>query len=222
MPDEPDEPDIKEEEGDVEEEEDCNDGDRVCLLNSQRASEVRELLEFVAAVAQEEGLKYTLACESLRYVHGSIKRKPYFGAVAIEKSEGQKWKEALTQQNQFTVVEIKNDKSFLHIQYSKDEYSARIYVARIPSAYRINASEIAYPPSQVSFRSIYRKDKLFGAYSTLCTECGQQCESPLQRLYKKRGYLLNARSRQCLAHERVQSKVLHAVTCSFSSVRSRD
>ena len=204
----------------VEDEEDsnCQEKDRACKANFLRAQEIRQLHEYIESVSKEENLVYTIACESLAFVHGRIKRLPHYGAVAIERKAGQAWKDALSKHNRYPVVDIKGDKSFLHVQFSAEQFSSRIYITRIPNQYTIESEPYDYPQSDIVVSSIPRSDTLFSAYFSLCKECKENCEAPAQRLFKKRGYLLNSKSRQCIAHEREQSKVLHGVTCSFSSV----
>jgi hypothetical protein len=193
----------------------CGLHDLACSIVAKRTVEVQMLLEFVEDVATSKGLTYTLACESLDYVYGRTKAAPMHGAIALSSASSDHWLPAL-KDSHYRLIHVSGDNSIAHLVFADDELAGRVIIHRLSDSYKFKTTKRAYPGSTKNMSAeVESEKKAFSAIVKLCNDCADHCRSPLLVVFQKRGYLLNAASRQCLSSKNATPE---GITCVFVSV----
>ena len=98
----------------------CNTKTADCTSRHAANRLLMRMMDFIDLEANTNGLTYTLACDSLRFMLEK-RDTPMHGAVAVPKAQAVAWLEALRRSNETTTFEIveADDGSLAHIKYSR-------------------------------------------------------------------------------------------------------
>jgi hypothetical protein len=179
----------------------CSALDVTCNTYTLNTQHVLRILALVHSVGQSLRLKYSLAGDSLRYVHGDVLHAPYTGSVAIYRDDAKRWRDGLQaamQGSSFILNHANITKgAIFEILYSRISPLKVIFWAIVPQAnFPLAALDMKFPESPWNFSCISAESSYYTPLVAVCSKCAA-CQSRKNNIVRE-GVMKNAASQTCL------------------------
>jgi hypothetical protein len=151
------------------------------------------MISSIERIAVEIGSRYTVACDLLKYVMGSLTEPPLYAAVVVELATKDYWIDKISTLNKlttFVVLISPNKEPFARIQYSRFN-NATLYIYSVPSNFQIE-HRLMHGHQKVS---IILPSANASMFTELCASC-DVCMTKIKRNFV--GRLKNSQSGYCL------------------------